>query len=214
MKINQTNTTFCARNPIIRKADDIARKVNNTFPRISPSIVEDYSQINKFSMYIFRLKLRMNQVRNLKSHYFDHGTRYIEKALAFFEPIERYKMGNCAESAQMGALAAKINGIENAKIKHLRSIYGDNLDHMICYVENGKNPYVIDPWLGFADYVPNAMQKYAGEYRKHFEMGNLKPNELVFSTPFFDDYCKFLENEAPKNDLEKLKILFSKLLLK
>ena len=45
-------------------------------------------------------------------------------------------------------------------------------------------------------------------------MNNLKPNELVFNTPVFDGYCSFLQDEAPKNDLEKLKMLFSKLLVK
>ena len=42
---NKNSIRFTSRNATIRFADDIVRKVNNEFPRISASRVDDFSSI-------------------------------------------------------------------------------------------------------------------------------------------------------------------------
>lgn len=214
MRINSTNVNFTSKNPIIRQADDIARKVNQTFPMISYTKVRTFKNIDKFSFLKFMLNQRTNRIRGQKSFYFDEASRYIDKAIAFFEPIKRYKLGNCSESAQISAIVAKMNGIKDVQLMFLRDSADKSLDHVVCYVENEGKPYIIDSWLGVADYVPNMLEKYNGIYRNKFKFGNLVQKDMKFVPNTADVYSRFIKKDIPNDDLQLLKRLYPQLLVK
>ena len=118
------------------------------------------------------------------------------KILAFIKPIKKYKLGNCGESAQLAAIVAKINGIKDCHIAQICNHEAKDLDHSVLFV-NDKKPYIIDCWLGFADYAPNALNKYKTLYNKIFKLKD--NNQLTFYTNINDEYTDFLKEEDFKN---------------
>ena len=215
MKINQENRyNFTSRNAIIRKADDIARRINTTIPRISESHIYTYKNIDKFQYLKFRLREKTRQFRNLKSSRFEYGNTTLDKLRAFIDVVKEKRMGNCAESAQIAAIVAKLNGIDDAQIAVLRTKGGRKLDHAVLYVQNNNQPYIIDPWLGKADYAANMLETYSSQYKNAFDMGKyLKTKDMKFSLLEDDKYASFLKKEISNEDKEALLKLYPQLLV-
>ena len=83
----------------------------------------------------------------------------------------------------MAEIAAKVNGIKNcytAQLKPLTDNHGDTLDHAVLYVDSSKHPYIIDPWLGFADFVPNVFERYRKEFSAHFDFDKFGTDKMFF----------------------------------
>lgn len=178
MKINNNNyTCFTSRNSEIRFADDIARHVNKICPRMSNTLLQRLDNAPNFSFAISKIDDKITDI-----HYKMHDNSNIFTTLfsKLFKPkiktkknIENYirliklhKAGNCTEAATLGALAAKANGLENVCIGDVVSKFGFiNYNHAVVLIKNNKNSYVIDPWLGFADYLPNAVLRYKYELK-------------------------------------------------
>jgi len=214
MQINSSNINFTSRNATIRYADDIARKINNVFPRVSQSRIYSYKKLENFGFLEFRLREQTRQIRNLKSSRFDNATNSFEKLCAFLNPIKERKLGNCAESAQIAAISAKLNGVNDVYVAVLKTKGGRKLDHAVLYVENGKNPYIIDPWLGIADYVPKMFEKYISEYKEMLNICKyLKLSDIKFAPIEEDAYSRFLKKEITKEDTKKLLELYPQLLV-
>ena len=201
---NICSTDFKSRNKTIRYADDIARQVNKCYPRISPSIVDDFKYSSKFRNFRFKIKYKLKDcVRGNTNYLFDHADSYIAELLAFIKPVKKYKLGNCGESAHLAAIIAHMNGIKNFHIASLVTSKGKNLDHSVIYV-NDVNPYIIDAWLGFADYSSNAKSRFRNEYSMHFD--KIEPDEkLVFEKIEDDLFSKTLNKEPTRRQLNKLK---------
>lgn len=214
MQIQNTSLNFTSRNAAIRQADDIARKINIGFPRVSESRIYNFKNIEKFQFLKFNLREKTRQLRTQKSSKFDYGTKPIQKLCAFLDPIKERKMGNCAETAQIAAISAKLNGINDAQIAVLRTKGGKKLDHAVLYVQNNGNPYIIDPWIGNADYVSNMLEKYTSEYRQTLNIGeHLQGKHLKF-VPLEDDaYSRFLKKEISEEDKKALLKLYPELLV-
>ena len=211
MKVNNVNSlSFQSRNQTIRFADDIARRVNVCFPRVSSSIFEDFNNANKYRNLMSRLFDRINIMREYKLDLVYSAKSTISKIGALICPIRMYNCGNCRESAQLGAIAAKINGIKNCYLASIHTSDGTSLDHGVVYVDD-KKPYIIDTWLGFADYVPNAIIRYKSEYLHHFDAEN---NTKIKFNKKDGSYDYFLNKEFEQADLEKLRKYLSELVLK
>ncbi len=216
MQIQNTNLNFTSKNPVIRKGDDIARRINRVFPRISESRINNFENIDKFQFLKFNLREKTRQLRNIKSSKFDYAAKPVQKLLAFLDPVKERRIGNCAESAQIAAISAKLNGINDAQIMGLRTKGGKKLDHAILYVENGGKPYIIDPWIGRAGYVPDMLKAYTSEYRKALDIEqHLKASYLKFTPLEFegDVYSRFLKKEISKEDRKLLLQLYPELLV-
>ena len=113
-----------------------------------------------------------------------HGVSgdYVEKSKKFTNIIKQEKLGNCHESAILAEIATKVNGIKNcytAQLKPLTDNPSDTLDHAVLYVDSLKRPYIIDPWLGFADFVPNAFERYRKEFSAHFDFDKFGTDKIV-----------------------------------
>lgn len=185
---NNYNPAFCARNAEIRYADDIMRKVNNYFPRISISRIEDYSQTNQTKLtdsiknFIENKKLFFKRLRLSRPDFETSPDNYVKHSL---DSVLRYNHGNCGESGTLGKIGLMLNGIEGTKVI-LKGFNGKNLetgfDHSFVivnlsknanlrdYKTFGKKAYVVDPWLGFVDYVPNAFKRFKIEYENDLRM--------------------------------------------
>lgn len=206
------NTPFKSRNQTIRFADDIARHVNKCYPRISSTNVESFVNICAFRNLKKRLNADMgNKLRAEISHYYDSADNFMEKILAFIKPIKKYKLGNCGESAQLAAIVAKINGIKDCHIAQICNHEAKDLDHSVLFV-NDKKPYIIDCWLGFADYAPNALNKYKTLYNKIFKLKD--NNQLTFYTNINDEYTDFLKDDFTRSQINKLRRIYSELYIK
>lgn len=168
MQINTTNQiNYSARNPKIRFADDIARKVNQEFPRISPSKMETFANSDNFVEGMEDLWLKVKKMRH-NITFKTINKKDFKKIDILFKTIKKKQIGNCGESADLALAIAKMNGIENCTKAGIKSPYGRSFDHAVVLV-NDKKPYVIDAWLGFADYVPNTIKKYQTIYRNCFD---------------------------------------------
>ncbi|MBR5305214.1 MAG: hypothetical protein IKU37_10350 [Candidatus Gastranaerophilales bacterium] len=211
MQINRTKLNFTSRNADIRRADDLARKVNNEFPRISQTLIAGFKHTNEFDALCIQLNNKVRQVRNAKSGKFDNVSGFLEKVSAMITPIKAQKIGNCAESAQLAAIAAIANEIENATIASVKTPDGIHLDHAVLLV-NAKKPYIIDAWLGFADYIPEAIKKYKGVYSSHFDFIDKSDSGIVFA-PAKEKYSSFLRKPVSETDLKELKKRYPEFLL-
>ena len=199
------NTCFKSRNQTIRFADDIARRVNQCYPRVSSTKVECCNNISKFPCLENNLMEKVsNCVRKLKSDLFDEDYSFCENIKAFITPVKKYKIGNCGESAQLSAIVAKVNGIKDC---HLVTLVknDEEFDHAILLV-NDKKPYIIDAWLGFADYVPNTIQRYKNEYYKIF---NFEPNDkITIATDLDNAYGDFFKDNFTRKQINKIKRIY------
>lgn len=206
------NTTFKSRNKTIRFADDIARRVNQCYPRISPTKVLSFKNANKFKKFLEDItSITNNSLRFFKGEMYDCTESFYDKIKAFTSPVKHYKLGNCGESAQLAAIVAKTNGIKDCHLAHLCDANGEDLDHAVLFV-NDKKPYIIDSWLGIADYVPNMINRYKNEYYDIFELE--KDDAITFASFSDDEYTDFLKNDFSRKQINKLKKIYPNLFIK
>lgn len=211
---NINSVNFSSRNATIRHADDIVRKVNKEFPRISLSIVQGMKNVDKFSRLEMLLDKKMAKVRSNKLYDFMLALDFEEKLKSIVDPVKGSRMGNCSESGNLAVLALKVNGIKNCRQMRLTTKEGRDFDHSIVIVDD-KKPYIVDAWLGFVDYLPKAIERYKKEYRNHFDFDKLQTEEMVISEPQNFAYTShFVNRDFTGEELKTVKTLYSELILK
>lgn len=205
--------TFSARNPKIRFADDIVRKVNKEYPRISTSKVECFKNFFHFPLLLNNLWELTADTRDFIRLSYLNSSSFSDKISSLLLPIKLSKLGNCKESAQLAILAAKANGIENCEIAYLESPEGFDYDHAVVLVKD-KKPYIIDAWLGFADYVPNAIEKYQKDFRDCFDFEGAQTEKMIIKQDFglIQNFLNF--KTSSKKNLNIIKKICSNLILK
>lgn len=202
---NINHTDFTSRNKTIRFADDISRRVNKCYPRISSTLVDDFNTAKHFKDYRIKLYKRVDALRNDMNDCYNDADTLIGRILAITKTVKKHRIGNCGESALLAEIIAKINGIKDCYVASLKTSRGKNLDHSVLFV-NDKNPYIIDAWLGFADFVPKAIERFQNEFRAHF---NIKDNDkLVLKKLNNDDYSECLNQNFSRRQINKLKRIY------
>ena len=202
MRVSHENITFQSRNKTIRFADDIARRVNTCFPRISYTKVSYFKQVNKRQNALNKLIGSTNEMRFHQHIRFDLEDSMQEKILSTIKLFKSYKRGNCGESTRLAAIVAKINGINNCHAISLVNTKGECLDHSVLYVKDKKNDYIIDAWLGFADYVPNCLNKYKTLYNEIFSVNDNE--KITFATIINDQWVDFYKKDFSRVELSKV----------
>ena len=118
------NTPFQSRNQTIRFADDIARRVNQCYPRISLTKIKSFENAKQYPSLIDNIAERLSKnVRDKKGDMYDDADSFCKKIKAFIAPVKKNGLGNCGESAHLASIVAKINGIKDCQI---RITYGNN----------------------------------------------------------------------------------------
>ena len=199
MYINPINRqNFTARNPKIRFADDLARQVNQEYPRISATKMEALEHAKDFPETINNLKLAVRIMRKKKREEISFFASTSELVNRLLNTIKTHKTGNCGESAELALISAKLNGLENSSKAYIEATNGNDFDHAVVLI-NDKKPYIIDAWLGFADYVPNAIKRYQGEFRKYFDFDECGEKMLIKTEN------NYLNDKIPEKELKKIK---------
>ncbi len=198
--ITNANTTnqirFTSRNKVIRQADDIVRIVNKEYPRLSSTNFEKFEHIDQFENVLERVNQKVGKLRRLTQFWVSMGKTPIEKMQNMTFLISDLKSGNCMESRNLCAIAAKVNGLKNITSANLHNDTDDKeIDHTVLLI-NDDPPYIMDAWLGFADYVPNAVQRYKNEFSDYFEINNedkisIKPSKNSLET-IMNECLKFV----------------------
>lgn len=202
MKIQSNSSIyFRAKNPEIRFADDIVRKVNKEFPRISHSFVADFKHANEFTRLTCQLSGEINYLRSKTRRYFSQFDKE-KKLKAIVDPIREMQRGNCAEAAFLSIICAKINGLKDVKFASLFSPSGYEYDHAVILANKDKKPYVLDAWLGFADYLPNAVKKWQNEFGHHFDFKDAGTNQIVLKQT--ETTQKSFLEELPMDIMQKV----------
>ena len=210
-----TNTNFTSRNLTIRQAEEIGRRVNNAFPMQSSS---KFRAMRKDSNDIFvHLAFRNlnKKIKLMRDYLIEKGEQtsdFVKKFQIYTSSIRKNKVGNCAESATLTAVAAKANGIKGAYVATLAS-GNKHIDHDVVFI-NAERPYIIDTWLGFADYEQNAIKRWQGEYKNFLnaEDSDLKNIRVVRHK---DIGCpRSTDKELTPAEINKLKKLYPELVLK
>ncbi len=205
MKISyQTNTTFTSRNAKIRFADNLARRVNNEFPRISSTKVQTLSKIKDKMAVLSRIQKQIILMRDEIKTTMNKDTQIYSQVKSIINLIKNEKVGNCSESSFLTLVSARVNGLKNCFFGYVESPKGYNYDHSFIIVGDGEKPYIIDAWFGFADYVPNTIKRYQNEFRHCFDFKEARTNEMVIkidNDTVFDSFNK----EFDKKDLRKIK---------
>ena len=206
-KYYNNSVKFSARNPEIRFADDVVRKLNNEFLRISSTKVETFNNAKKFPKVVSSLNENISSIRErinfIKKSDFPMNDS-LNLLLGFLKGLHR---GNCGESANLAVIAAKMNGITNCKKVSLVNKAGNDFDHAIVLVD-GKKPYIIDAWLGFADYIPNAFQRYKKDFSHCFDFARLGDEMSILTHPLW------WINRVPQENINNLKKTYPSLLVK
>ncbi len=201
---NINHTNFTSRNKTIRFADDVSRRVNKCYPRISSTLVDDFNTAKHFKDYRIKLYKRIDTLRNDMDDCYDDADSLIGRILAITKTVKEHRIGNCGESALLAEIIAKINGIKDCYIASLKTSKGKNLDHSVLLV-NDKKPYIIDAWLGFADFVPNTIKRFQSEFRNHF---NIKDGDKLVFKKLEDEYADCLNQDFSRRQINKLKRIY------
>ena len=194
--------TFQSRNKTIRFADDISRRVNQCFPMVSSTKIKSFKSIKKFSKYckcfsqpkIILKRIQLNEL-------YEECNSVPSKLIAIVKSAIKFKSGNCGEQTQLAAIVAQVNGIKDCHIANLCTTNGRDLDHSVLFV-NDKQPYIIDAWCGFADYVPNAITKYENEYGNIFKLRDKE--RMTFVASIEDSYTDDLKENFSRGQLNKV----------
>jgi len=210
MEINfNPSLNFTSRSQTIRKADDFARKIKSLYPMVSNSKMETLSCVDFNSPPILKLQMRITQLRKAMEYGFKESTEMVDKLRRLIEPIATCAVGNCAESAILASIAAKVNGIKNC---HIAGLYDNNLkniDHAVLLVKD-KKPYIIDSWIGFADYLPEATNRYKGEFKYMIDGGKV-PDKIKYIPEKCTNIEIYLNNLTESFKLREIKREFQEL---
>ncbi len=160
--------SFTAKNPTIRFADDIAKRVNKYYPMVSSSKISWFNNADKFETLYKRYEKKIENIRDMQNYYFRLDNGFKEALQLFTLPIKKMKVGNCGEAAILSEIAARANSIRDCFHAKVSTKSGNDFDHAVLLVKNNNKPYIIDSWLGFADYIPRVIEKYKSEYSQYF----------------------------------------------
>ncbi len=212
---NDTNTNFTSRNITIRQAEDIARRVNNAFPMQSSSKFRIMKKEPEDCFTHLAFRNLNKQISLMRDYLIEKGKNtpdFVKKFQIYTSSIRKNRVGNCAESATLTAVAAKANGIKGSYVATLAS-GNKHIDHDVVLI-NAERPYIIDTWLGFADYEQNAIKRWQGEYRKFFKAEDSDMQNIRIVRHKDIGCPRTTDKELSTTEINKLKKLYPELILK
>ena len=209
----QQNINFTSRNATIRRAEDIVRRANNAFPMQSNTkfkVMRGGWAKNFFAYENLSKKIFL--MREYVDEKMSEAPNLIDKFKIFASSVKKNKVGNCGEISTLALLAAKLNGIRG--VYEARLVTNKKaLDHEVVFV-NAEKPYIMDPWLGFADYEQNAICRWKNEYKRYFNFEDEDWKNLRV-VRYKDMGCsRDFDRELYPNEINSLRKLYPELVLK
>ncbi len=175
---------FGAKKNETREADDIQRKVNQTFPRFSTTYADKFyltADTKKYLTKMNKLEFKLKGIRQAvhTEEFFDSIPHRIA-----LEKIKKSKLANCGEISKAVLSALYANGIYdsdryslvlNTKFTNKNTNFTEyestkSLDHVFVISSMNKNSkdtkdkVVIDGWLNFAGSISEAKENFKNLY--------------------------------------------------
>ncbi len=216
------NQTFTSRNKEIRFADKIMRNMMNTYPSISTSRA-DFYQASKKNPKL--LEKATYYAEGIISYYRCIRTAILPRCFIdrVIEDTQKSKVANCGELSILSKGAFLANGFDNVKIASLQILedfgkeYGKSvtdIDHCFLLVNRGKkarlnniksidkHAIIVDPWLGFVDYLHAGLSRYEGIFMQGVKNGKYKKQKFILrELPIpksSSDTCKNFRKNHPE----------------
>lgn len=218
MNIN-FNPSFTSRNQNIRKTDDVQRRARLTFPATSPTFIDtfyktpnssDEQREEQATLVLYKYDTKIGEIRQkVRNHSFE-GTTPEEKKInapifGILKGVKETKAANCQECAAVAVACLAANGIydiQRVKLElELKYVNKKNgtieyqanipIDHTAVKTRIGKDTIIVDAWMGFADSLSGAREKYKkafinedikNEIQKHssnFKMQKSRQNHII-----------------------------------
>lgn len=207
MNIN-FNPSFTSRNQNIRKADDVQRRARLTFPATSPTFIDTFyktpNSTNKirsgeanFIAYKYdkRVSILREQVREHSFEGYTFEERQVNAPIfQILRHVKALKAANCQECAAIAIAGLTANGIydnervnlelelkymnkENGRIEYQAYI---PIDHTAIKTRIGKDNIIVDAWMGFADSLSGAREKYKEVFTNKDIENEIKNHRSIF----------------------------------
>ena len=229
MKINNLdNQIFRSTSAEIKSAEKIMRMANKKFPTYSTVKFWKFNNAQEKFMIVQSLKKAsyffLKNVRDKLLPIKYNGITY-EYYKTLMSLIKNFKMANCAELTDMMKLIFASNG-KNMLCANIND-NGCSFDHTVGLImKNGKefpiekinttplskmkDLIVVDPWLNFVDFAPNAAKRYTGELLQyvlredvsnmqelpHYNISDLYVDTNIFQYNLMNE--KFVKNYCNK----------------
>ena len=215
MNVNTKNISFQARSPRIREAEKICRYVTSEFSSISASKMRSFDSVAKESRFPKAISRIQNNIENLiRIPAIEH--KDVFKFYQYIvDAVKKHKVANCGELSSLACLIGWVNNFKPIEA-HLYAVskkYGrrNSIDHSNILLpldgevikgedlySNMKKVLVIDPWLGFVDFAPNAELRYKNEFSKFLYI----PEEAkLLGSKLYNPFSRM--SEAELNYLKK-----------
>ena len=213
---------FQARNKNIKQADDIQRRVRMCFPMMSPTYMDIFYNCHKRNLpddpkseraeeIVDKIDKQISLLRNMFSS--DKAKSYNISSDSELDVIKKIKIGNCGERAATAVAGLAANGIydvetaslhmdlryTNKKTGKCEYSVQEPVDHMLVIAnpepenKDEKNKVVIDSWMGFADSMSGAMQRYKAIYNEKQLKDKLKFHRSMFRINYAEKYNKLVD---------------------
>ena len=220
--VNNTYLNFQSRNRNIRQADDIQRNVRMCFPMMSPTYMDifynchkrvtpDNTRYVRAEEIVDKIDKRISFLRDMFSP--DKAKSYNISSDSELDVIKKIKIGNCGERAATVVAGLAANGIYDVEtaslhmeLKYINKKTGEceysaqePVDHMLVIAnlepenKDENNKVVIDSWMGFADSMSGAMQKYKAIYNEKQLKDKLKFHRSMFRVNYAEKYNKIVD---------------------
>ena len=212
MNITPVNViNFGSRDKKIRFADDIARYSARTFPCVSVTKLAPYCRSKAQEKSLNELSAQIDNVRATYFAKYPNAKTFGEQVDSIVGTIQSLKVGNCGESSLITSFVARLNGLKNVYVAELRKGLFSPLDHCVIFVKD-KKPYVIDSWLGFADYFDRAIQRYKNEFA---DLLNIPKDADISIMPMSNAaFADILKPNFTKAELEQIRKKFPEMIMK
>lgn len=190
MKLSSANVTFTSKPEVINEARKVMHIITSDFAAVSGTKISEFKCAqgnNIFQSLAARVNERIKTF--IRTPFWEE---YMKRPAGNYyqtlvENIQKYRVANCADFAKLWNLLAKLNKIESKPAElHLVSKDGmlkGGIDHAIHIINLRKNAdlkceklskmkdvLIVDPWLGFVDYAPNAERKFKYDFGKLFKI--------------------------------------------
>ena len=222
----------------IRLMDNLMRKANLAYPRISPYRVSQRASGKGIAAHYISWIDRIGAIVDAERMK-DAEKRFFDIILESTKSLRKTRLGDCAESSSLIMSSLLANGYKDGKIARLffeaeardlssnqvlgKKMFDTTHEFVVRHLDKGavasdpktygKNLIVIDAWEGFCGNLQESFKRYYDSFWGGMrEWINKDANVKITYKPKFH-FCDF-EAEATEKDMELFRKEFSDLVMK
>lgn len=222
----------------IRLMDNLMRKANLAYPRISPYRVSQRAGNKNIDAHFVSWIDKIGAIVDAERMQ-DAGKRFLDIIFGSTKSLKKTHLGDCAESSSLIMSSLLANGYKDGKIARLffeaeardlssnqvvgKKMFDTTHEFVVRHLDKnavasnpktyGKNLIVIDAWEGFCGNLQESFKRYYDTFWGGMrEWINKDANVKITYKPQFH-FCDF-GAEATEKDMELFRNAFSDLIIK